>query len=246
MAISTSISRFAAYCSRNGLSATFRRAGLAARRALFSNRNVLFYCNLATQMAPPADLPSFMKLERKKSFTDLSPDDLQAMISFWNPKLARRNMKERFDKGALLWLMKSQGGLAGYGWALQGSTMEPHYFPLGQQDVHLFDFHVFPQYRGRGVNPFLVRCILHRSAADGGTRAFIEAAEWNQAQLSSLGKTPFHRFGRARKWTVFGRTIVCWAGGETYQQQRTDIRERLSSAAPSKNVRSNTLNDSIL
>ncbi len=33
-------------------------------------------------------------------------------------------------KGALLWLIKSEDGLAGYGWTLQGRTIEPHYFPL--------------------------------------------------------------------------------------------------------------------
>ena len=77
------------------------------------------------------------------------------MTSFWNPKLAHRNIKERFDKGASLWLIKFEDRLAGYGWTLQGRTIEPHYFPLGQDDVHLFDFHVFPKYRGRGLTLFL-------------------------------------------------------------------------------------------
>ena len=85
---------------------------------------------------------------------------LQEMISFWNPKLAHQNMKERFGLGASLWLIKSRDKLAGYGWTLQGGTVEPHYFSLGQDDVHLFDFHVFPQYRGQGMNPFLVTSIL--------------------------------------------------------------------------------------
>jgi GNAT superfamily N-acetyltransferase len=119
-------------------------------------------------------------------------------------------MKGRFGKGALLWLIKSEDSLAGYGWTLQGHTVEPHYFPLGKGDVHLFDFHVFPKYRGKGLNPFLVTHILRSVSADGGKRAFIEAAEWNKAQLSSLGRTPFRRLGWARKLTIFRHTIVCW------------------------------------
>jgi len=89
------------------------------------------------------------------------------MTSFWNPKLAHQSMKERFGLGASLWLIKSRDKLAGYGWTLRGGTVEPHYFPLGQDDVHLFDFHVFPHYRGQGMNPFLVIHILRSLAAEG-------------------------------------------------------------------------------
>jgi ribosomal protein S18 acetylase RimI-like enzyme len=210
MAISTAVSRFADYYRRKGLGATLQRAGVAVKRSLFSGRSVLFYCDLATQGTPPRDLPSFLSVERKRSFTELSGEDLEEMISFWNPKLARRNMTERFGLGASLWLIKSREKLAGYGWTLEGKTVEPHYFSLGQNDVHLFDFHVFTQYRGQGMNPFLVTSILSILATEGAGRAFIEAGEWNQAQLTSLAKTPFRRLGMARKFTIWGRTIVLW------------------------------------
>ncbi len=210
MAISTAISRFTDYYRRHGFAATLRRAGVAVKRALFSSRSVLFYCDLTRLTAPPADLPSFLKVERKASSAELSLEDIEAITSFWNPKLVQKNMQERFGKGASLWLIKSEGKLAGYGWTLQGRTVEPHYFSLGKDDFHLFDFHVFPQYRGQGMNPFLVTHILRSLAAEGAGRAFIEAAEWNQPQLSSLTKTPFRRLGLARKLTIFGRTIVCW------------------------------------
>ncbi len=217
MDISTSISRLGAYYTRHGFVASIRRGALAARRALFSSRSVLFYCDLATQSAPPADLPSFLKVERKKSSAELSPEDLQEMTSVWNPKLVRQNMKERFDQGASLWLIKSHDSLAGYGWTLQGHTIEPHYFPLGQDDVQFLDFHVFPKYRGRAIDWFLIVQILHRLAAEGLARAFGEAAEWNRASLSSFKMTPFRRLGCARKLKVFNRTIVCWTEKETPQ-----------------------------
>ena len=141
------------------------------------------------------------------------------MTSVWNPKLVQQNMKERFDLGASLWLIKSEGKLAGYGWTLSGSTVEPHYFPLGQDDIHLFDFHVFPQYRGRGINPLLVAHILSSLATEGMGRAFIETAEWNQSQLSSLlRKTPFRRLGVAKKWNIFDHIIVSWARTKPYNR----------------------------
>lgn len=210
MEISSSISRLGDYYTRHGLVETIRQAGLAARRAFFSSRSVLFYCDLATQAAPPADLPGFLKVERKKSAAELSPEEMQGMLSVWNPKLVQRNMKERFDLGASLWMIKSRNKLAGYGWTLRGRTVEPHFFPLGQDDVHLFDFHVFPKYRGQGLNPSLVTYVLNSLTTDGAGHAFIEAAEWNQPQLSSLTKTSFRRLGKAGKFTIFRNTFVHW------------------------------------
>jgi len=175
-------------------------------------------------------------VELKRSYAQLDPQDLERITSFWHPKLAHRNMKGRFGKGALLWLIKSEDSLAGYGWTLQGHTVEPHYFPLGEGDVHLFDFHVLPQYRGRGVNPFLVSHILRSLAADGAGRAFIEAAEWNKAQLSSLTKTPFRRLGCARKSMIFRHTIVCWAEDDMASQVREHLSERRSMVATDRNA----------
>jgi ribosomal protein S18 acetylase RimI-like enzyme len=227
MGISSSISRFTEYYRRHGFGATIRRAGLSLKRALFSSRMVVFYCDLAKQATAPAkNVPSSLKVERLRSHAELSQQDLQEMTSFWNSKQAHRNIRERFDQGASLWLMKSGEKLAGYGWTLQGRTVEPYYFPLAPDDVHLFDFHVFPQYRGQGINPFLVTHILGGMSGECGGRAFIEAAEWNEAQLSSLRKTAFRRMDCARKSTVFHRTIVLWPRTWNAQHLQKDTERR--------------------
>jgi GNAT superfamily N-acetyltransferase len=223
MSISTSISRFAVHLSRHGFNATARRAALVFGRALFSNRMVLFYYDLSRQGSWPADLTISVKVERKRSEFDLDSQDLQEIIKFWNPKLASRQIKERFRRGASMWMIKSEDRLAGYGWTLQGCTIEPHYFRFGEDDVHLFDFLVFPKYRGQGLNSLLVTHILRNLAAESSGRAFIEAAEWNHAQLSSLRKTPFHRIGQARKLTILRRIIVCWDENKTAEQEQKDL-----------------------
>jgi len=191
MGISTSNSRFVAYCTRHGFVGTAQRAALAVRRALFSNRSVLFYCDLATQSAPAAGIPDFLKVERKKSSAELSPEDLQSMTSLWNPKLGHRNVKERFGKGASLWLIKSEGKLAGFGWTLRGRTMEPHFLPLGKDNPYLFDGFILPQHRGRGLMPSWLNHALHELTAECSGRAFTGIAEWNQAIPASLKKLPF-------------------------------------------------------
>ncbi len=219
MGISTSISRLIAYYKRHGFAASLGRFGLAAKRTVFSSRMVLFYCDLSTVGSPISEMPSDLKVERHRSQSDIAPQDLQEITSVWSPDLARRNVDQRFELGASLWLLRFEDTLAGYGWTLQGRTVEPHYFRLGPRDIHFFDFHVFSKYRGRGLNPLLVNHILRNVAAQCQGRAFIEAAEWNQAQLASLKKTPFHRLNSARKITIFGRTIVCWAQNQELEQQ---------------------------
>jgi len=209
------------FYKRNGMRATFRRMGLAVKRALFTSRMVLFYCDLAALRSQTAVLPNSLKVERRRSRADLSTADFKQIVSAWNPKLAERNLMERFALGASLWLIKYDDGLAGYGWTLQGRTVEPHYFPLGERDVQFLDFHVFAKYRGRAMDWFLMTYILHELAVDGCSRAFGEAAEWNAASLSSFALAAFRQLGWARKFRLPGRTLVLWTRDETPQHQIT-------------------------
>ena len=229
MAIVNSISRFTEYYRRHGFAATLQRAGLAVRRVAVANRMVVFYCDLANQGTQPVLRPGAFTMDRLINEAEIRPQDVLAMTSFWNPKQAHRNISERFALGASLWLIKSEDNLAGYGWSLQGRTVEVYFFPLGKDDVHLFDFHVFPQYRGRGINPLLVTHILCNLATECRGRAFIEAAEWNEAQLSSLRKTPFRHLGRVRSFSVFGRTFVSWDKKQTAEKLEEN-NERSSGA----------------
>ena len=171
----------------------------------------MFYCDLSGLKGPAPDLPTSLTVERKRSSSELASDDLETMTSFWNPELATRNLKERFELGASLWLIKSNGRLAGYEWTLKGGTVEPHYFPLGADDVQFLDLQVFPKYRGRAMACFLMTHILHTLAAEGLVRAFGEAAEWNAASLSCYAMTAFRVLGRASKFTIFGCSVVRWA-----------------------------------
>jgi hypothetical protein len=226
MAIFTAISRLTDYYRRHGLGATIRRTVLATRRALFSSRAVLFYCDLTRQTSAPTDLPKSIKVERKRSFADIDPQDLHQIISVWNPRLAQRNMEGRFGKGASLWLIKFEDRLAGYGWTLQGRTIAPYYFPLAEDDVQFFDFHVFLKYRGRAIDWFLMTHALQELATAGAARAFAEAAEWNQASLSSIAATPFRRLGWARHVTILGCTSIYWSWNSAVEENQNRLKKQ--------------------
>jgi len=203
MTFATTLNRLSEFYGRHGLLSTLRRGTIGIRRTFFSNRMAIFSCDLARLTAPAVQMPSSVSVQRIPSLAALAPGDLQQMTSFWNPTLAKQNIRERFEKHSSLWLMKVKGTLAGYGWTLKGTSIEPYFFSLSQTDVHLYDFHVFPEFRGNGFNPLLVTFILGSMAVEGSGRAFIEAAEWNTAQLSSLRKTPFRQVAWAKKVAHF-------------------------------------------
>lgn len=170
-------------------------------------RMVLFYCDL------PVTGPSHAvgHLERKKNLDELSTGDLDRITSHWNPETMRGLIEQRFSAQAELWLLRWNGMVAAYGWTLKEKTIEPHFIPIQPGDVHLFDFFVFPEFRGRGLNPSFVSQLLVEAGREGMKRALIEAAAWNAPQLSSLAKTPFRRFGVARKF-YFGKSATVLHG----------------------------------
>jgi ribosomal protein S18 acetylase RimI-like enzyme len=226
MGVSDSISRLADYYRRHGLGATIRRTRLAGKRALFAGRMVVFYCDLDERRLRPVSIPKAFAVQRVKALTELGAENLQEMTGFWNPKLAKRDIRERFEKGASLWLVESEDRLAGYGWTLDGQTIAPYYFPLGRDDVQLFDFYVFPRFRGRAIHWLLTSHILHKLAAEGRSRAFADTGEWNQAQLASFKMTPFRFLGFVRTHKVFGRVHTCWQVSKPAGQEQKGIALR--------------------
>jgi ribosomal protein S18 acetylase RimI-like enzyme len=210
MTIPTSISRLTDYYKRHGFVAMIRRSGLALKRSLFSGRMVVFYCDLGKQPAAPPKMPSSLTVERVRSYGELRSQELQEMTSFWNPRQAHRNIVERLEQGSSLWLIRSTDHLAGFSWTIQGRTVAPYYFPFGEGDVQLFDFYVFPKFRGRAILWFLIAHILNTLKAEGAVRVFGDVAEWNEASLSFYKMTPFKRLGLVRSFTVLGHTFVSW------------------------------------
>lgn len=219
MALSASISRLTSYYQRHGFAATVKRGAVAIRRSLFSNAMIVFCCDLAKQPVVPSDMPGSLTVRRLNTYAEVSPEDLQEMTCFWNPQQAHSNIKERFEKGASLWLIHSGNILAGYSWTLRGRSIAEYYFPMAPDDVQLFDFYVFPKFRGRAILWFLITVILNALREEGASRVFGDVAEWNRASLAFYKTVPFQRLGVARSFTIFRRTIVWWARDAAVEQR---------------------------
>lgn len=213
MSFSIAVSRLSEYYRRHGVVATLQRAGSGVKRTLFAGRMVVFYCDLTSRKLQPMHPPAGCCVRRVRSLSELGSDRFQEMTSFWNPELSRQNVRERFEKHASLWLVESDGHLAGFGWTIEGAAIEPYYFPLGAKDVQLFDFYIFPKFRGGTLYWLLTNQILCTLAAEGCSRAFADTGEWNRAQLAAFQRTPFHALGLVRTYKLFGRAFTSWSSG---------------------------------
>ena len=210
MSIPNAALRIADYYKRNGVTATLRRAQVALTRSIFAPRMVVLYCDLDERSLPKVKIPDSLKIKRLGALREVSQNQLQQITAFWAPKLANQKILERFDNGATLWLIEFEERLAGYGWTLRGTTIAEYYFPMGPADVQLFDFFVFPEFRGRALHWFLTGYILKTLAVEGGARAYADTHEWNHAQIASFKMTPFRRLGVVRTYQFFGHHLTRW------------------------------------
>lgn len=130
---------------------------------------------------------------------EVSKEDYSRVLNLGDPVERSIEIAKRFEEGATLWLAKADGVVAGFGWSIIGKTVSAHFFSLKRDEIHLFDFHVFPEFRGRRINVGLVGHILAEVSMEPLSQAHIECAAWNYSQIRSLRRTPFHFIGNATK-----------------------------------------------
>jgi len=203
--------RLVRYYRRRGIIGTFRRFLQKIMELFLQKPNIIFSVDLPGLKNEKYVLPDNFSVECVKGEDEISIQDLNNLFEHIGQRIFRHQMKERFSKEALLWLVKVNGILAGHVWSIQGRTIQPYYLPLTKKDVHLFDNFIFEELRGRGVNPVLVNYVLAKLKEKDMARAFIETSVANTPEIHSLAKTGFEKYGLARKYHAWGRCLVIWS-----------------------------------
>jgi ribosomal protein S18 acetylase RimI-like enzyme len=206
MSIVNPVRRIASFYRMHGFRSTMDRAYTALRRLTYFGRMILYSCPLPLEQSLETGEISIEPVDA----ATISNADYEWIISVWNPELRARQVAARFEAGSELWLAKINGRPAGYGWTIQGRTLDPYFFPLQPRDAHLYDFYVDPEFRGRGINVILVMEILTQLSKRSVCVAFIECAAWNDAQIRSLSKTAFRRNAEATQIKFLGRQLIIW------------------------------------
>ena len=224
------------YYERNGLFQTCKRGLEHLWLLCFRSGMVVFSCDLKDAKPAAAGIPGGLTFESIACEEEMPSEYQENFAKFYSPILTRQENPERFKQGAVCFLVRSHGRLAGFGWSIRARTREPYFLRLADTDVHLFDFFVFPEFRGQGINPAIVSFILARSAEQGCQRAFIETAVWNAAELASLRKTPFRKLGVVRSVTLFGRVIAVWRPGKPALPSRVAQEPSAGLSAPHRGL----------
>jgi len=108
-------------------------------------------------------------------------------------------------------MLRQEADVLGFVWTVERTPIQPYFFPLTAGDVHMFDNEIFFEYRGRGLNPLLIRTVLAQLRQAGLARVFIETLERNTPERKSLAKTAFKPIGVVRKRHIRHKTVVTWS-----------------------------------
>lgn len=205
------IFRLRCYFRENGLVRTIGRSFELLWQSTFRKRRFLYYVDLPKLPDEQFKLREDLTVECKKGEDEISEEELNTLIFYRRERIIKRQLKDRFSKGASLWLIKLNAQVVGIVWSVREATIEPYYFPLTSSDVHLFDNEVFHDYCGRGINSQLINYVLFALKKQGMVRAYIETAVRNVREIRSLAKTYFRNYGSAIGLHIFGHNISFWS-----------------------------------
>jgi hypothetical protein len=212
MNVSYFFKRVTRYCKKHGLKNTLTRIVIGLKRVMFENKIIVFYADLFDVNDEDHHvLDCDYSVECKSKMGEMDAQEIEALLSYWNGDIKRRQIEKRFGEGATLWLLKYRKEIAAFRWVIRGKNSEACLFPLTPNDGHLFDAEVFAKYRGRGLDSKLLANMIVMLKNDGFVRLINEIYIWNGPALKSMSKTIFKRTGSARKVSILGKSIVLWS-----------------------------------
>lgn len=180
--------------------------------ALAQNAEVLFSVDAADIDPHAVVLDGMISVE---SFTDIDKirsQDLEKLaLHMGSNGLLRRELRRFFSRRGVFWLARYSGEPAGFHWSIRAGMEGFYFFPMYERDAVLVSSQVFPEFRGRGVNPQMIQHILVELKKEGVTRMYISCKVDNKANLRSIPKTSFRRIGTVREFRFFGRRLLYWS-----------------------------------
>jgi hypothetical protein len=206
--------RFIRYFSKNGLKQVIKRMIEKSYQNIFKKNDFVFYQELTQLTEHDVQHQQNITIESKTNEKEIGKVDLGRLIQHIGEEIILTQLKERFAKAAVLWLIKVDDNLAGYVWSIGRSTLGPYYFPLCDNDAFLFDTSVFHAYRGNNIYPLLHTHVMLELKRRGVIRVIFDTHEWNIPIHKSLSKVKAKKLGIVRKYRFFGRNFILWKDNE--------------------------------
>ncbi len=199
------------YYRKHGLWKSAKQVCIKIKEGMFPEPDVVYYANLIPLKSRNLPVQNEIRVVERKTADQLTPDEKSTLFDQIGRNLIGPQLAERFGRGASAWFVYYKDQFAGMVWTLVGDTVEPFYYFLTPEDVHVFNNVIFPEYRGQGINPVLIETVLHDLSERGLVRAYIETRVSNLAEQKSLAKTSFQPMGTAQKKIRRNRRITFWS-----------------------------------
>lgn len=199
------------YYYDEGFFKTIQKSAVKFYRIIIPVKTIIYYLDFVKLNTNEFNLPEGYELVRINDINQISDIHMQKIQNYIGNKYLINQLKSRLNlKGTILWFYIINKELVGFVWTIQGNYVAPYYIPILENDVVLFDVDVFPEYRGKGINPIFTNYILKKLKEIEIVRAFVTVAIWNKSSIRTLEKTDFKKFAVVRKLYTFGINITFW------------------------------------
>ena len=187
---------------------------LMAMHHRFIPEKQVVWCNDLTAFdANGFKLPDHVEIQRFYSIDQMSKEDLKILMDCKSELMgsaASILIHERFNKGAVLWLLKENRHIAGYRWTIVNNHVTPTYVPHTKTDVHSVGAELFVEFQGRSLIDLFLKSTLITLKDEGFKRYYAETYLQNKRALKAFSRIGLHKIGTASRFSIFGKNVVIW------------------------------------
>jgi ribosomal protein S18 acetylase RimI-like enzyme len=203
------LERLIRFYKKHGFINSLQKLFVWIGRLKHNNQFVFYYCELPNLKKNTTEDKNYI-IKKFESKEEMDEELLNRLYQYRYEKEMNIKMEERFKKGATMWCIVFDNQFSGFVWTINQTTIEPYFFPLTPGDIHMFDNEIFEDFRGRGINKFLVNSVLEELKKMGFLKSYIETALWNISEMKSLAKTGFKKLVIVKKKLIFNKTKTIW------------------------------------
>ena len=201
--------RIRKYYSENGLIKTIMQLFVVFIRQTLQNKYIIWVVD-PNEFANYDDKHDYVFVCKTK-YEMMTKTELFSLENNGNRNVNYYKLKSHFDKGATLWIVKLDDDVLGFVWSIKGKTYTPYYFPIGPNDVQLFDAEVFTKFRGKALSKHLFIYVLNELSKQNIKNLYTDTAIWNIPIQRTLSKLDFNKIGLVRKFVVLNKAFVIWS-----------------------------------
>lgn len=128
------------------------------------------------------------------------PASIIAQLEAVNGAKAVRLDHRELRCGAVMWVAMNGDVVAGTSMSRKGRHFRRWFVPLKDEDIVIFRNRTFPEDRGKGICPMLMRHIMHTQLTEGGC-AYVDCRVYNKASIRSIEKAGFERIATMKPIT---------------------------------------------